>query len=1249
MKNVNCRYRIIEKLGEGGTGSVYLVEDAMYGNVRRALKTMNVKGMDVRQAGMLRNEFSLLRQFDHPNIVKVQDFGTVIHETPEEENGTFFFTMDLIPGHNLFDSTEHADQKFLTSMAIQIARAIEYIHRHGLIHFDIKPENIIVREVETANGILSVPKIIDFGFAAPSAELLSGTVKGSLHYIAPEIVAGKNFDQKVDLYSFGVTLFQIFTRTFPFDADNPVELLKKHEMEVPPSISKFRPDISPILASLVSDLLEKDPQKRLQSAQIAVDILRRASPGTMLDGVTVPVKKFVGRREELQQLLDISPRADMSRKRPPDGNSRKVVCVVGERGMGKTPLLDEWKRRLQTENSVIVGARCYLRNSPPLEPFRWIIHELKFSLLPRPQPAGTILEKYSSLFATLAPAAANENKQPQTVDFSGEEEKRRFLRSVVDLIIEASAAVPFVMYIDDADSADETSLDLIRALIQSDSHFAPPLVLGCSDLLFLENNLRTFGTIETLNLKGLDDDGIAAVIESQLGVIAMSNEVASAIAKTIGNSPYIVNEFLNQFTHLSPAEAAKELAGAVSAHKTISEFPQTIHDAYERRLLGCSDEERSLLGAISCFRIPVKSKLLERCFPPTASPLSRLLPALVMKGILKLSEGDGKVHFSHSGFRWFIRQHIPDAERVKWHASIAEGLVSSEGDFTEVTDEMIAYHFKEAGINEKAFEYYIRAAHTAASIFSFRESTELLEAALPLTSKQSEQDRTLRQLARQYDLIENYERAERTYKMIVERPIDADPEKYHLFKSLGAVQTRRGELESATESFMNASRHAVSTIEAMEIEDELADLDIARGQLIGARNRCTRAMENLDARSDSTLISSISTKLGIISFYETKFSEGMDHFLKAFSILEHSGDKAKLIAPLLNLGNAYSMQKEYAKALESWTSALHYAEEVGNLHQQGQIHNNIGIAEYEKGHYDAARTHYTEGIRIFRELDNLPGEALCLNNLGEVYFVESEFEKASESWERCLAIYLSIGDASGLVESHSHLSELSVLFNDASNALRHLEEAEQIFQRGNLEAKRPLYYFVRTVVAFEQKDLDHAEEYARRAKESFSHEKNDINYCRLLLLIGKIHRARRHDDDAASCFHEARTLGAELQLHALEAEALMELGVQARMDEKGSDNKPMSYFKEAYALVEDGSVTDITWKICYETGKEYFTRGVKSKGKDFFSRAKHAMEYLGSLVTSPRLQEQFWTSCGRVAAMHDINSFLDSSAGPMNE
>jgi serine/threonine protein kinase len=248
------RYEVEELVGTGGMSSVYRARDRLLERLV-ALKVLHPHyGDDEEYVERFRREARSVAQLSHPHIVTVIDRG--------EDDGQQFIVFEYIDGENLKQlvaRTGPLPARRALEFAIEIADALAFAHEHGLIHRDVKPQNVLVSPEGDA-------KVTDFGIArsldVEHGVTQTGTVLGTSNYLSPEQASGKPTTPATDVYSLGVVLYELLTGDVPFPGDNFVAVAMKHLHELPPDLLEQRPDVSLRLAAAVDRALEKDPARR---------------------------------------------------------------------------------------------------------------------------------------------------------------------------------------------------------------------------------------------------------------------------------------------------------------------------------------------------------------------------------------------------------------------------------------------------------------------------------------------------------------------------------------------------------------------------------------------------------------------------------------------------------------------------------------------------------------------------------------------------------------------------------------------------------------------------------------------------------------------------------------------------------------------------------------------------------------------------------------------------------------------------
>ncbi|HEV2592862.1 MAG TPA: Stk1 family PASTA domain-containing Ser/Thr kinase [Gaiellaceae bacterium] len=270
------RYVIRRKLGSGGMADVYLAEDQELGR-RVALKLLNERhAADDQFVERFRREAQSAAGLNHPNIVSIFDRGRA--------EGTYYIAMEYLDGRTLKELLVRNGPTpipIAIDYARQILGALSFAHRNGIVHRDIKPHNIIVGR----DGRL---KVTDFGIARSGASQMTeaGSIVGTAQYLSPEQARGAPVDQRSDLYSLGIVLYEMLTGKVPFTGDTPVEIAMKHLSQVPEPPSKLRSQVPHDLDAVVMRAIAKDPDQRYASAEEMEADLARVARGVAVSPQT---------------------------------------------------------------------------------------------------------------------------------------------------------------------------------------------------------------------------------------------------------------------------------------------------------------------------------------------------------------------------------------------------------------------------------------------------------------------------------------------------------------------------------------------------------------------------------------------------------------------------------------------------------------------------------------------------------------------------------------------------------------------------------------------------------------------------------------------------------------------------------------------------------------------------------------------------------------------------------------------------
>ncbi|HKH44131.1 MAG TPA: sigma 54-interacting transcriptional regulator [Thermoanaerobaculia bacterium] len=1011
---------------------------------------------DAEDLARFRHEVRLLSETRHPNVVEVYDFGVLPGDFP-------FLTMELLSGGNLAAHLRERGWDAFWEAAIQAAAGLAHIHRQGVVHMDLKPANLGLAGGAEGRPVL---KILDFGLAQERRGALDRRIRGTLAYTAPEVLLQDDYDHRADLYSLGMTLYELATGVLP-SAGEDREAIRFHlEGELPDPLA-LRPGLPPALARILVRLLRRDPGERYASAgRLLADLATAAgrpidAAGLSFGEEKVLASRLVCRDEALGQL-----RADLAEAAAGQGGA---VVIEGEEGVGKSRLLREFRLFAAIEGARIGRGNGTAEAAQPLGPFVEALRSvgLEVRSLAPSAPAGELIRRARF---------------------------RLYREIALDLAAHAQTGPPLVLLLDDLHLAGIECEELLRYLGEELCGFR---VLVVASRRPAEGEARDdeAGPLRKLALAPFGRSETAHLIDACLGTANLPASFYAWVHEATRGVPgqiqrllrHLVDDGVLQYRDgdWKPSLPALARWGSSPGGREAQEW---------QRLQALSPDQREVLNAAAVIAEAFSLALLSALLGQDSQNLYERLSSLVEQGHLeRLREAGGaQYHLPQRRFQQALYAELDGERRVALHGRLAalleERLLQGEPGLTAA----VAEHFWRGGDRARSLPHLLRAAAEATAVYGYAQAASFYGRAAEAAAA-SAGEATTRALAAQAESLEGaglYPRALRVYQDLLARPeLQGEDRESLLFAARlslrqGRLYTRLGEHAEALASHEKGLR-LISALDEPELEADLMqgkslalrDLGDWEAAFQTARAALAHAHRQSLERQRANLLNT----LGMLYSDRGDWRRAGRLTRRGLWVAERCGDTALCLTLRNNLGNVLWKTGRFEEALDLYRRNLAQCEQTHDLWGELFALNNLGIMECSRGNWLQARDPLVRSADVARRLGARENEALSRLNLGEVEEVLGNWARAERHYERALKLLEDMPEHPDRFAVLAQLASLERKRGRSVDAERRAREAlagaEKVGDRDLLAA----CYFQLGLVEKDRDDLEPAANYLLRA------------------------------------------------------------------------------------------------------------------------------------------------------------------------
>jgi len=1198
---IRGRYKVIEEIASSPESVVLLAEDLRQSGRRCALKLLRLRGGKAFEAA--RREFEILRKLRHPAIAESYDFGKLEPGDPlledierhraagsppldaGEDESLAYVASVYVKGLDLRDaftllfpesrSDDPADGRprdgrrwrlFLESLA-RICDALDVVHARGIVHHDLKPENLLLIPLpDEVNPARFDVRILDFGLSLEESTPLGTRVRGTVPYIAPELFEGAHADRRSDLFSLGVSIADAISGRLPFPGKTARSRLAAARAGRRFSLKKIGPTLPEGLAELVDRLLDPDPGRRPASALEVLERLEEIGGFVLPEKRVHPARTFPALGWQRELAIVRSEVSELKR-----GEARQSLLLLeGESGHFLGRLLDEVEAVCRVEGVTVSRATAALPRRHPFAPFAEIVRKLSLDFdLASPRFAryrSTILA-FSGLrpeelgLAAGTGDAALPSLKPKL-------ETYRFLDLATELFLDAARESPLVLCIQDLHLAGRESIELLRSIARNveigarrrdPEDVEPPRLLivgtvrdteadreadpevhgalgGLSEVLDEPSTSR----IRVSNLR-LED--LNAWLRDRAPRLHLDGDLIRRLHERSGGNMWLADEFVRRIIDFEENAGAGPGAalgigakpGTSSTPEILLRLPWKAEDSALERFQALPRKERRLLELLAAARGPLTYAEASAADgfegeerPGGQAPASReeVVQALIRLeslGFVEVREGarGPQAVLAHGPLIEQIYRHVREDSRTSLHRALAGALrASMPAEGPGRIPEDIAFHARHGGLHDLYIESALAAAKGLEDAHAHEGALQIYEEVLErLGTVQSTSSPGNGQNAAGLDV-------ESTRRMVNER--------------LAAIHSGRGQSQKAIEKLtLLSTAHDArrGPLELASIYRRMGEAYHQHGEMANALYYLERSLGMLrDARTEGTAVLGFLSQEMLLTLLtlarhhlarEGGLEEARRKLDHAVEIAEDSTHHREALARTLLLLAEIEVRLGKHGAALAWNSRVLAAAER-DLPLTFEVLSSSGSVHLAMGEYEKAIECFARALETARTFESKFDMASACSNLGTVYHNRADHQKALEYFERSLDLSSRIGDLKGIGTGYNNIGIVHRLKDELDLAGDAFKKAIDLFSRINDQVGMASAMTNLSSILEQEGKYTDALDYAFRAlekrKKSGSRSGAAFSYYR----IGKILQSKGEIDKAISYAEKSLHIRLEL-------------------------------------------------------------------------------------------------------------------------